>query len=290
MWFRAVKEIRAMHENPLSDPRDMALLQQFRDQFRPPAGLPPREELRLLVTAFARLPYENLTKIIKRHATGRSSESRRAPAEVLADYYCYGSGGTCFSLTAALLHLVRSLGWEAEPLLADRRYGPDTHCALIIQLEGRPHLVDPGYLILDPIPLEPTRTQRVRTAFNDLILTPGSGGRTLDLSTVSGGRERYRLTFKTGAVDCGQFLRAWDASFDWEMMQYPVRTRVRGNRQLYLQGRQVQTRTRASVRREELPPSELAPRVAADFGIAPELAARALAILHRRNSGAIVRK
>ena len=48
-----------------------------------------------------------------------------SPAEVLADHEQCGAGGTCFSLTAAFLHLVRSLGWKAEPLLADRRYGCD---------------------------------------------------------------------------------------------------------------------------------------------------------------------
>jgi hypothetical protein len=134
-------------------------------------------------------------------------------------------------------------------------------------------------LILKPIPLNLHRTERIRTSFNELVLRPGSGHGTLDLSTVSAGRETYRLSFKTSPVDAGQFLRAWDASFDWEMMQYPLLTRVSGDRQLYLHGRRIQARTHETVQRERLHDSRLLERITADFGIAPRLAARALALL-----------
>ena len=42
---------------------------------------------------------------------------------------------------------------RAEPILADRRYGDDTHSALVVWHEGKPHLLDPGYLIVRPLPL-----------------------------------------------------------------------------------------------------------------------------------------
>jgi len=84
---------------------------------------------------------------------GNPRQARRLPREVLDDHRDFGTGGTCFSLTAALLHLIRALGYDAEPILADRRYGQNTHCALLLWIDGRPHLLDPGYLILDPVPL-----------------------------------------------------------------------------------------------------------------------------------------
>src|SRR5204863_234100 len=66
-------------------------------------------------------------KIIKDAEAGGVEEARRTPAEVLADHHALGAGGTCFALTATMLHLVRALGFPAEPILADRRYGADTH-------------------------------------------------------------------------------------------------------------------------------------------------------------------
>ncbi len=86
-----------------------------------------------------------------------------------------GSGGTCFSLTATLLALVRSLGLRAEPILADRPYGERTHSGLIVWIDDRAHLVDPGYLLTEPIPLEADLLIEKPTSFNTVILTPGDG-------------------------------------------------------------------------------------------------------------------
>jgi arylamine N-acetyltransferase len=273
-----------MFENPLAPPGDPQLLATFLDRFGLPAGQPVREQLRAVATAFAHLPYENLTKIIKEHETGSAAQAKRGPAEVLADHWAYGAGGTCFSLTAALLHLVRALGLPAEPLLADRRYGPNTHCALVVWLDGQPHLVDPGYLLVDPLPLWTDGETRVPTAFNTLVLTPQAGGDRLELATISQGRRTYRLTFKTSPADAGEFLRAWDASFDWDMMHYPVLTRVCGDRQLYWQGDRFQVRSAAEVQRHEVPGEVRTQRIAAEFGIDPQLVDRALAILKRQFS------
>jgi arylamine N-acetyltransferase len=270
-----------MSANPLDAPADRQLLDQFLRHFRLSASAPPAELLRSVVRAFAHLPYENLTKIIKHQQVPRPEDARRHPDEVLADHLAFGAGGTCFSLTATLLNLVRTLGWQAEPLLADRRYGQDTHCALFIWIHGQPHLVDPGYLIVEPIPLDFDGPRQIRTAFNDLILTPRDGGR-IDLATRSHGQSTHRLTFKAFPADPGQFLRVWDASFDWQMMHYPVLSRVTGPRQLYLQGNRLQTRGLDHVERQELSRDDLARRMAADFGIDVRLAHRALEILRRQ--------
>jgi arylamine N-acetyltransferase len=228
------------------------------------------------------LPYENLTKIIKEAATGRPDEARRGPAEVIGDHIALGTGGTCFSLTAALLHLVRELGWEAQPLLADRPYGPDTHCALAVWIDNRPHLIDPGFLLTEPVPLESPGEQTIPTAFHEVRLVSRPGGAKLDLFTVQKGKPTLRITFKTEPADWNQFLKVWDASFAWDMMRYPLLTRVTGDRHLYLNGNRFQTRSRDAVERSEIAPDELAAWIAATFGIDAQVAANALAILHRR--------
>ena len=234
-----------------------------------------------VVHAFSRLPYENLTKIIKFDAFGDPQRARRSPRETLADHQSFGAGGTCFSLTALLLSLVRSLGFRAEPLLADRPYGQDTHSALVVWLGERPHLLDPGYLILEPLALDTTGSRRLRTAFNELLLVPQGDGR-LELHTVQGRSETYRLTFKTQPADAGVFLKAWDASFGWDMMRYPLLTRVADRRQLYLQGARFQVRTDHGVEREQVSREGLPAHLSRQFGVASELTTRALRVLERR--------
>lgn len=274
-----------MHENPISIPHgDSKTLEIFLRHFGVSREIPRRQLLSEVSGAFARIPYENLTKIISFAATGTAQRARRGPEEVVSEHLSWGAGGTCFSLTAAFLHLLRGLGFRAEPILADRRYGADTHCAMLVWLDDRPHLLDPGYLIVRPIDLD-AGEQRIATTFNEILLVPEASGERIELHTIQQGNRTYRLTFKTSPAQDGEFLRAWDASFDWEMMEYPVLTRIAGDRQFYLQDRQFHARRLDGVDRKEVSSTEVVKLISADFGIGSEIASRALRILKRRGHG-----
>lgn len=274
-----------MLENPLAPPgQDSQALGLFLRHF----GLasertaPHAKLLGAVARAFSRLPYENLTKIIK-HAREKSPErSRRGPLEVVREHIARGAGGTCFSLTAAFLHLVRALGFEAEPILADRHYGPNTHCALLVRVDGAAHLLDPGFLIVRPVALDGGAETRIENSFNQVILVPRASGEKIDLHTVQDGKRVERLTYRTSPVDAGEFLKAWDASFDWDMMRYPLLTRVEGGVQVYLHERRLLVRTREGSTRAEVPLGELPARIAKEFGIAKEIAERAIEVLKRK--------
>ena len=274
-----------MHDDPLTPPAaDSDALDLFVRHFRIDRAAPPSALLEAIATAFARLPYENLTKIVKDDREGRAARSRRAPYEVVAEHAKLGTGGTCFSLTATLVHLLRALGWRAEPILADRRYGEDTHSALVVDIDGVPHLLDPGYLIVRPIPLVCGASEDacVRTAFNEVVLRSRDDGDRVELHTRQSGNSTYRLTFKTEPAAPDRFLAAWDASFDWDMMRYPLLTRVAGDRQLYLQDRRFQVRTCDAVERGDIARDELVSRIEAEFGIARHVVGAALDVLARR--------
>lgn len=262
--------------------RNMDVPGEFLDHFGIARDGPPRRVLGETTAAFARLPYENLTKIIKHAGCGTPERARRAPGEVLADHKAWGTGGTCFALTSALLLLVRALGWEAEPILADRPYGPDTHCALLVWIDGVPHLVDPGYLIVDPIPLGFGGERECATGCRRLALSAGPAGGRIDLATVRRGARTLRLTYKTAPVDRAHFHRAWDASFGWEMMRYPLLARATESGQIYVRGSMLQVTRGEAIERTRVPEGEWLARVAAEFRMAPAVVARALAILRER--------
>ena len=139
-----------------------------------------------------------------------------------------------------------------------------------------PYLLDPGYLIVDPIPIRQVATSLVvPTRFNQLALVPGEHNR-LELYTIEQGNRRYRLTFKYDPADDRAFLQAWDASFGWEGMHYPVLTRVTEHQQRYLRGTRLQTKTRTEVHREDIPAAQLVSRIVQEFGISPSIVQRAL--------------
>lgn len=258
---------------PLMDP-----LTLFINHFGIQSDDSPRKLLGQIVTAFSRLPYENITKIIKHSEEGSPEKARRYPEEVIKNHIDWGSGGTCFSLTSALLYLVRALGWKADAILADRRYGQDTHCALLVWINDIPHLLDPGFLIVDPIPVTDME-KGMDAGFNRLILEPEARNARISLSTVRNGSKTYRLTYKMDPVDPGQFLKAWDASFDWDMMHYPLLTRTGAAGQVYLRGSRLQVSSIDSVQAQDLERDRLVSKISEAFNLHPDIVARALSIL-----------
>lgn len=192
--------------------------------------------LEKLCATFSGIPYENLTKIIRSDAVITPGSAKRFPDEVIWDYLEYGAGGTCFSLTAAFVAILDALGITAYPILADRHYGTDTHCALLFLKDSDLFLLDPGFLIHQPVRLPTTEPEIISRGFNTIELVPLEAGRKIDLVTVTGGSRRNRLTYRLSPVDAETFCLAWDRSFTWEMMRYPVLTRYQNGVHLYLQG------------------------------------------------------
>lgn len=268
-----------MLTEPLAAPADLELLSRFLGHFQLDPRTEPRRLLAEVSAAFSRVPYENLSKIIKFQQSGNVSAARQCPDEILIGHFRWGTGGTCFSLTAAMLYLVRSLGFRADPILADRSYGSNTHCALVVWIDDRPHLLDPGFLIVDPIPIALASEQRVTTAFNAVVLAAQQDSAKIDLFTCDKTSRRHRVTFKTDPVDSGEFLRAWDESFAWDMMHYPVLTRVVDQQQVYVRGLYQQIRRDNAVIRQQIAPDELARSITSQFGIHPQIVQEALAIL-----------
>ena len=263
-------------------PHDSDALRCFLRQTGIDPSAPRGELLEQVGAAFSRMPYENLTKIVADDARPASSDARRTPLEVLEDHAALGTGGTCFSLTAALLHVLRGLGFAAEPILADRWYGANTHCALIVEHESRTMLLDPGYLIARPVPLPVSEPVRSCGALQEILLSPRGGGARVELATVEGSAASSRLTYRVEPASPDAFLAAWDASFSWDMMRYPVLTKATGASQLYLQGCRLRVRTAAGVVRRELSPEELPGVIAREFGLRASVAQSALAILRRK--------
>ncbi len=261
----------------------MEALRNFMAHYGISPGGERRRLLDRVVSAFSGLPYENITKIIRREESGNCEHARRYPEEVIRDHINWGTGGTCFSLTLALSELIRGMDYETDYILADRSYGQDTHCALIVWIENEPHLLDPGFLILRPIPLPSGSEQKIETGFNTVILAQQEeDANRVSLHTVRQNNKVYRLTYKTSPVDIGEFCKAWDASFHWDMMKYPLLTRTSESRQIYLKGSRIQISSAETMEKEKIGMDELVGKIAAEFRIHPDVIARAVSILKDR--------
>ena len=232
-----------MHTDPHFIVKDQSVLHRFYRY----AGIDPKIDsgvilMEKLCQAFSQIPYENLTKIIKSDTVVSAGSAKRLPEEVIQSHLDFGTGGTCFSLTAAFIAVFNALDIEAHPILADRYYGSDTHCALVFLKGTDLYLLDPGYLINTPLLLPISSRVSVVTMLNTIELVPHDAGKKVDLFTIVGNDRRNRLTYKVDLVDGSRYGQAWEHSFTWEMMTYPVLTRYHKGRHHYLQGNRLRVR------------------------------------------------
>ena len=209
-----------------------------------------------------------------------SRSAMRYPDELISDWLKWGTGGTCFSLTAAIIAVYNLLGIEAHPVLADRHYGTDTHCGLVILSPQGYMLLDPGYLLFTPTLISLTNAVRVQTGFNTIELRPALNGSRLELYTVVQGNCKLRLTYKINPVDAETFGRAWEQSFAWEMMTYPVLTRGTAGQHQYIQGNSLSIRTSSGTNRVKLTPEQQIEYITSNLGINKDIITRALGVLN----------
>ena len=270
MYYQAV---------PYTDP----LLHTFCAHWKIPLGGERRETLARIACAFGAIPYENLTKIIG-VAEAHSTIAKQTPEEVINGFIRHGTGGTCFPLTLTLHRLVTALGWEAHPIVADRRYGADTHCALIVRVEPTGwHLLDPGYLLTTPIIIPHSGAARYELPLATVELRCQSNTDRVELHTRIPGTEawKYRLTYKISPVDDETFHAAWDRSFGWEMMTYPIISSAIGDTQVYVQKNTILVRSPTQATRITLSDDALAHEVATRLSLSAEIVRKALGYLRR---------
>lgn len=208
---------------------------------------------------FGLIPWENLTKFIKKHDLAAKDDSSadsclraqshlfaqtsgqgvpafsefphlkgidlsgeqvdsvsrlRLSEEVISDYVKYGSGGTCFSLTNALRIITTDLGFTVYPAMADMKHGANIHCALIAIIDGERYLIDPGYLVVEPVPLKPGMAVSVKLPGHTISYLPVEGMDAFDLYTSnSRGEDVFRYRVRPVPVPEEEFLGHWIASF-----------------------------------------------------------------------------
>jgi len=262
--------------NPLAS-GGLAAREIFLGHFGLSAGAPELETLRRIVTSYSNLPYENLTKIIKKFTAGSPDERLRGPVEVVRGFVEHHTGGTCFSLTYCLGSILASAGFRCYPVMADMKR-PNIHCALVVEMNGRRYLVDPGYLVGEPVELTGTPV-RIATTFGIVELRPRQGER-YDLFTLEGDDRKWRYTVKTVAVSHAAFMRYWQDSFALPMMNNMLLTRLTPEGHLYIKNHHLRMKGRQGKSNENIR-AGFESRIASEFGIPPEITTQAREHLER---------
>jgi arylamine N-acetyltransferase len=137
------------------------------------ARAPTLRHLNRLIQAYLRrVPWESVSRIVKRHTAASTAECPRWPEEFWRDAMQYGFGGTCFESSLAFYSLLVSLGYEGYLTVNDMGDKQGCHAAIIALLEGHKFLVDVTIPMPAALRIDPHRTTRRVTNLLDYSLLP----------------------------------------------------------------------------------------------------------------------
>ncbi len=187
----------------------------FFDHYCMSPGRPDRDSLRTILSYFSHIPWENLTKFLIKAQRFSPERRLRLAGTVIGEHIERGAGGTCFSLTEALGAILTFAGFQCRPVMADMNHGRNIHCALsVIASDGIQFLADPGYLVPEPVLMEPGKVSRIDTSLQTLIWEPSEGDNSFDLYSVKDEIRNWKYRIRMDPVSPVEFRSHWQRSFD----------------------------------------------------------------------------
>ena len=136
---------------------------------------PTLRYLNRLIHAYIRkVPWESVSRIVKRHATLETKDCPRWPAEFWEEAIQHGFGGTCFESSLAFYSLLMALGYEGYLTVNDMGDSRGCHAAIVILLDGQKYLVDITIPVHAAVRIDPQKAVRRSTTFLDYMIRPVS--------------------------------------------------------------------------------------------------------------------
>ena len=268
-----------------------------------------------LCNQISNITYENLTKIIRLEQTGSATGARKLDDSDQNDIDSWMGGGTCFSMTWHLYQALTDMGFKPRLVMGHKRKERNIHCALILPdsdaennvtpLSSNNHskpatagdltphssyLLDPGYLIFDPLPmplpqpfgsgeaffpLSPNCVRLVRPTMESMELWTGGAGAPMKL----------RFEYPVEGVSVEEFKHHWNESFYREMMTYPVLNRLDREKgvQYYYQKGNLVVRNATGSKMTKIEPADRVQTLSDIFKLSPDIIEKALNILEKKS-------
>jgi len=275
-----------------------------------------------LCNQISNITYENLTKIIRLEQTGSATGARKLDDSDQNDIDSWMGGGTCFSMTWHLYQALTDMGFKPRLVMGHKRKERNIHCALILPdsdaennvtplssfvspLSSNNHskpatagdltphtsyLLDPGYLIFDPLPmplpqpfgtgeaffpLSPNCVRLVRPTMESMELWTGGAGAPMKL----------RFEYPVEGVSVEEFKHHWNESFYREMMTYPVLNRLDREKgvQYYYQKGNLVVRNATGSQMTKIAPADRVQTLSDIFKLSPDIVEKALNILEKKS-------
>jgi arylamine N-acetyltransferase len=126
---------------------------------------------RLIHAYIRRVPWESVSRIIKRSTTAETELCPRWPNAFWQEALKYGTGGTCFENNLAFFTFVNELGFDGYLTINDMQI-PACHTASVITLHGQNYLADVTIPVHSALPIYTSQVTRRSHEFHHYTIRP----------------------------------------------------------------------------------------------------------------------
>jgi len=138
-----------------------------------PIKAPTLRYLNQLILAYIRkVPWESVSRIVKRHDTLDTKDCPRWPEEFWGDAMEFGLGGTCYESSLAFYSLLTALGYTGYLTVNDMGESRGCHAAIVILFQSKKYLVDITIPVHAAVQFNPQKVSTRRTPFYNYTIRP----------------------------------------------------------------------------------------------------------------------
>jgi len=233
--------------------------------------------LKEILHHFSKIPYENISKIIKFNKYQEFENRVRLPEEIIEDHIRNRLGGTCFSLTFYLQTILTLNGFKCYPISADMLNRPNEHCALIVIMKDAKFLVDPGYLLSEPVQLI-FGSNVVQTQVNTIELVYDDLDELYHIYSFDGIYKKWRYCFEDKRISEEEFFKFWNDSFLKGTMNGICLNQIQDGKMMYVHNDYFQITSLKGKEKSKIKGNYIS-SIHKIYGITPELIEQAQSLL-----------
>lgn len=237
--------------------------------------------LNQLIQAYIRrVPWESVSRIVKRHTTPDTASCPRWPEEFWSEALSHGTGGTCFENNLAFFTLLTSLGFHGYMTVNDIPPNRSCHTAAIIFWQGQKYLVDVAIPLYCALPVHKNKTTKRATPFHHYIVRP-AGEDVFEIErSHHPKRDIFTLLDTPIALDVYRSAVKRDYGKTGYFLDRVILVKIIGDKLWRFSSAErpykLEAFDKTGKQEKLLAPENLSQLVAERFGIAEELVARAL--------------
>lgn len=188
------------------------------------------------------IPYENITKIFR---LVLSSENRpRNFSLLLKENKELFRGGTCFSLSNTIMQLLRNNNISANAIIGEMERETFPHFFVIININDEKYIVDPGFMIYEPVKLTKKEVIKFSTSITKYLLKYNNE-KHYELYSIKNSKKKFRYKFSESCITDEKFKEYWIRSFDY--LNKIVASRIINNKHIFISGEYVQIRQKNTI-------------------------------------------